>query len=184
MRDFSIGDETVPAAHRGTYLAFTHADSDGMRHLRALAEAGMTACTCCRSTTSRRSRRTAPSTSTASARPLAARSEQQQRSVGEIRDRDGFNWGYDPLHFSTPEGSYAVDPDGTARMREFRAMVRRSTRAGLRVVLDVVYNHTPAAGQDARSILDRIVPGYYHRLAATGASRPRPAARTPPPSTG
>ena len=63
-----------------------------------------------------------------------------------------------------PEGSYAVD-DRTA---ELRAMVEALNAIGLRVVLDVVYNHTPAAGQDARSILDRIVPGYYHRLAPNG----------------
>src|SRR4051812_7084294 len=47
-------------------------------------------------------------------------------------------------------------------------MVEALNAIGLRVVLDVVYNHTPAAGEDARSILDRIVPGYYHRLAPNG----------------
>ena len=83
---------------------------------------------------------------------------------------DGFNWGYDPLHYTTPEGSYATDPDGPARTRQFREMVKGINRAGLRVVMDVVYNHTPAAGQDPKSILDRIVPGYYQRLdPATGA---------------
>ena len=48
-------------------------------------------------------------------------------------------------------------------------MVKGINRAGLRVVMDVVYNHTPASGQDPKSILDRIVPGYYHRLSPTGA---------------
>ena len=48
-------------------------------------------------------------------------------------------------------------------------MVAALNGAGLRVVMDVVYNHTPAAGQDPKSILDRIVPGYYHRLNADGA---------------
>ena len=48
-------------------------------------------------------------------------------------------------------------------------MVKGINRAGLRVVMDVVYNHTPAAGQDPKSILDRIVPGYYHRLSPTGS---------------
>ena len=63
-------------------------------------------------------------------------------------------------------------------------MVKGVNRAGLRVVLDVVYNHTPAAGQDPKSVLDRIVPGYYHRLSPTTARwRPRPAAPTPRPST-
>ena len=50
-------------------------------------------------------------------------------------------------------------------------MVRALNAIGLRVVLDVVYNHTPAAGQHPRSILDRIVPGYYHRLSPDGRAR-------------
>jgi pullulanase/glycogen debranching enzyme len=64
----------------------------------------------------------------------------------------------------TPEGSYATNPDGTARIAEFRTMVGALHRNGLRVVLDQVFNHTSASGQDATSVLDRIVPGYYHRL--------------------
>src|SRR5664280_3626124 len=54
------------------------------------------------------------------------------------------------------------------RTLEFREMVSAVTGIGLRVVLDVVYNHTVASGDDPRSVLDRIVPGYYHRLSATG----------------
>ena len=84
--------------------------------------------------------------------------------------RDGFNWGYDPWHFTAPEGSYASDAaDGSKRILEFRRMVRALHSTGLRVGMDVVYNHTTAAGQAERSVLDRIVPGYYHRLNATGA---------------
>jgi pullulanase-type alpha-1,6-glucosidase len=68
-----------------------------------------------------------------------------------------------------PEGSYATDPDdGATRIREFRAMVQALHGAGLRVGMDVVYNHTTSAGQQLPSVLDRIVPGYYHRLDATG----------------
>ncbi len=81
---------------------------------------------------------------------------------------DGFNWGYDPWHYSVPEGSYATDPQGATRALEFRRMVAVLAGIGLRVVLDVVYNHTVAAGQDRHSVLDRIVPGYYHRLSADG----------------
>lgn len=84
-------------------------------------------------------------------------------------DRDGYNWGYDPLHYTVPEGSYASDPEGTARTVEFRRMVQGLNGIGLRTVMDVVYNHTAAAGQDdPRSVLDRIVPGYYHRLLDDG----------------
>ncbi len=165
VRDFSISDATVPAEQRGTYLAFTHLASDGMRHLRALAEAGMThvhllPCHDIATLNADRSTHVGPGPLD----HLAPASPEQQRRIGRIRDRDGFNWGYDPLHYSTPEGSYAVH-DRTA---EFRAMVAALNAIGLRVVLDVVYNHTPAAGQDARSVLDRIVPGYYHRLAPNG----------------
>ena len=76
-----------------------------------------------------------------------------------VAGQDGFNWGYDPLHFTTPEGSYATDPEGGARTLEFRRMVAALNRAGLRVVIDVVYNHTTDAGQGGRNNLDRIVPG-------------------------
>ena len=72
--------------------------------------------------------------------------EQQQTAVLAIADQDGFNWGYDPVHFMAPEGSYATDPDGSARVVEFRQMVQGLHQLGLKVVLDVVYNHTFAAG--------------------------------------
>jgi pullulanase-type alpha-1,6-glucosidase len=82
---------------------------------------------------------------------------------------DCFNWGYDPYHFNAPEGSFATNADDAAvRIREFRAMVQALHGAGLRVGMDVVYNHMSASGQDPRSVLDRIVPGYYHRLDANG----------------
>ncbi len=86
-----------------------------------------------------------------------------------VRDRDGFNWGYDPYHYTVPEGSYSTDPSGSARIREFREMVQALNTAGLRVVMDVVYNHTHASGQNDKSVLDKVVPGYYHRLNAEGA---------------
>jgi pullulanase-type alpha-1,6-glucosidase len=95
--------------------------------------------------------------------------EEQQACIEPIRDTDGFNWGYDPWHYTTPEGSYATDPEGPVRTRQFREMVAAINDAGLRVVMDVVYNHTTAHGQDPRSVLDRIVPGYYQRLSSTGA---------------
>ncbi len=94
-------------------------------------------------------------------------SAEQQKCVAAVAAEDGYNWGYDPLHYTVPEGGYAVDPD--QRTREFREMVAGVNRAGLRVVLDVVYNHTSAAGTDAKSVLDQIVPGYYHRLLADGS---------------
>ena len=169
VRDFSITDESVPTGHRGTYRAFTHDRSDGMRHLRGLAGAGMTALHLLPTNdiATIEERRAAQQEPPCTLTPIPPDGEWQQECVGQVRDADGFNWGYDPLHYTTPEGSYSTAPGGTARTREFREMVAGVNRAGLRVVMDVVYNHTPAAGQDPKSILDRIVPGYYHRLSPT-----------------
>jgi len=171
VRDFSIGDRTVPAAHRGTYLAFTDRNSAGMRQLRDLSGAGLNTVHLLpvndiASIEEDRAAQQTPACDLASFGPAA---EDQQACVEPVRDTDGFNWGYDPLHYTTPEGSYSTNPDGTTRTREFREMVGGLNGAGLRVVMDVVYNHTPASGQDPKSILDRVVPGYYHRLSATGA---------------
>ncbi|MFN8668022.1 MAG: pullulanase-type alpha-1,6-glucosidase [Gemmatimonadaceae bacterium] len=168
IRDFSASDASVRAAWRGKYLAFTEPRSAGMRHLRALRAAGITDIhllpTYDLSTIPEQGCVT-PEVP-ASAPP---NSEEQQRAVGAVRDRDCFNWGYDPWHYTAPEGSYATDAaDPFARTREFRAMVQSLHDAGLRVGMDVVYNHTFAAGQDARAVLDRIVPGYYHRLDGDG----------------
>jgi len=169
IRDFSRDDDSVPEAHRGKYLAFTHPDTVGMRHLRALADAGLTDIhllpTYDLATVPERGCVTP--TLPESDGPAG---ERVQAAIGAVRGRDCYNWGYDPWHFDVPEGSYATTPDDAAsRVREFRAMVQALHQAGLRVGLDVVYNHTMASGQDRQSVLDRIVPGYYHRLDAEGA---------------
>lgn len=89
----------------------------------------------------------------------------QARDLMEaLKTMDGFNWGYDPQHFNAPEGNYASDADGAARVKEMRAMIKSLHELGLRVVLDVVYPHTVSAGVDAPdSVFDKIVPGYYYR---------------------
>jgi pullulanase-type alpha-1,6-glucosidase len=97
-----------------------------------------------------------------------ARLDEQQAAIEPVRDQDCFNWGYDPVHYGVPEGSYASDPNGLARIVEFRALVDALHRQNLRVVMDVVYNHTAAAGQNNFSVLDKIVPDYYYRLDANG----------------
>ena len=170
VRDFSISDDTVPEAHRGRYLAFAD-DTAGTRHLRALAEAGLTTVHLLPTfdiTTIPEdpAQRLDPGADLAT---YPRDSAEQQRIVDGVRRQDGFNWGYDPWHWSAPEGSYAVDADGGARVAEFRTMVGALHGLGLRVVLDQVFNHTTASGQDPRSVLDRVVPGYYHRLDPTGA---------------
>ncbi|GAA3136998.1 hypothetical protein GCM10010466_29760 [Planomonospora alba] len=170
VRDFSASDATVPEGRRGTYAAFT-GESAGMRELRSLAEDGLTHVHLLpvfdiATIPERRADRAEPDCDLAA---LPADSERQQECVAAVAAKDGFNWGYDPLHYTVPEGSYASEPDGAARIREFRGMVASLNGAGLRVVMDVVYNHAHAAGQDPTSVLDRIVPGYYHRLLDDGA---------------
>ncbi|TDE02452.1 pullulanase-type alpha-1,6-glucosidase [Jiangella asiatica] len=174
LRDFSVDDETVPAADRGTYRAFTHAEGSGMRHLSALAGAGLNTVHLLpvfdiATIPEVRADQAVPDCDLAGLTAADPAGQAQQDCVTAATGQDGFNWGYDPLHYTVPEGSYATDPQGTARTREFREMVAALNGTGLRVVMDVVYNHTHAAGQDEKSVLDRIVPGYYQRLSATGA---------------
>ncbi|WP_183634190.1 alpha-1,6-glucosidase domain-containing protein [Niveibacterium umoris] len=166
VRDFSANDSSVSAANRGKYLAFTE-DSNGMKHLKALQQAGLTdvhllpvfdlatipevGCV-------------APNIGSSTADSTAARD-----AINAVKDKDCFNWGYDPFHYTSAEGSYSSDAnDGAKRIVEFRQMVAALHAAGLRVGMDVVYNHTSAAGRDGKAVLDRIVPGYYQRLNATG----------------
>ncbi len=178
VRDFSANDATVAEADRGTYKAFTydgtgpHANktsSDGMEHLLQLKAAGLTHVHLLpafdiASVVEPTAQRTEPVI------PAAARdSDQQQAAMAASRSGDSFNWGYDPYHYGVPEGSYSTNPDGVTRIIEFRDMVSSLNRNGLRVVMDVVYNHTSASGQDDHSVLDKVVPGYYYRYDASGA---------------
>ncbi|WP_448002603.1 pullulanase-type alpha-1,6-glucosidase [Agromyces bauzanensis] len=170
VRDFSITDESVPEAERGTYRAFTR-ESAGTAQLRELAEAGINTVHLLptfdiATIEEDRAAQATPACDLASFGPA---SPEQQACIDAVRDLDGFNWGYDPFHFQAPEGSYAVDPNGGARVAEFREMVGALHDMGLQVVLDEVYNHTAASGQGEKSVLDRIVPGYYQRLNALGA---------------
>jgi len=171
LKDFSARDESVPAERRGTYLAFAEADSDGMGHLRSLAEAGLTHIHLLPTfdiATIDEDKDTWESVDFETLATFPPDSEEQQALLNPVRDKDGFNWGYDPLHYNVPEGSYSSDPGSPVRILEFRQMVQSLNEAGLRVVLDVVYNHTNASGQADNSVLDRVVPGYYHRLDAEG----------------
>ncbi|WP_051945716.1 pullulanase-type alpha-1,6-glucosidase [Streptacidiphilus rugosus] len=171
VRDFSVADATVPADQRGSYLAFTDLNSAGMKHLAELAKHGLTTVHLLpsfdfSSAPEAKSEQTTPACDLAS---LPADSDQQQACIAKQASTDAYNWGYDPLHYNVPEGSYATDPNGTARTVQFRQMVQALHRIGLRVVMDVVYNHTAASGENAASVLDQIVPGYYQRLSADGA---------------
>ncbi len=89
-------------------------------------------------------------------------------SVDESRlDTPQFNWGYDPVNYNVPEGSYATDPfNGEVRVKEFKQMVKGLHDNGISVVMDVVYNHVHSAGDFC---FNKIVPQYFSRVSANGA---------------
>ena len=139
-RDFSISP-TSGISHRGKYLALTEAGtvspdslSTGIDHLKEL---GITYV------------QILPSFD------FASLDETRSGSQGS------YNWGYDPKNYNVPEGSYSMDPaDPLSRIREFKQMVAALHRAGIRVVMDVVYNHT---FDMAGCALGRVTPGYFYR---------------------
>jgi pullulanase len=167
IRDFSVNDMTVPQQARGMYDAFTYPQSDGMKHLRVLARSGLKAV------------HLLPSFHIASVNEDKSKwllpgdlsqypptSDQQQAAVQATLSSPAYNWGYDPVHYMAPAGNYAINP--YTRVREYRSMVHGLHQSGLRVIQDVVFNHTSAAGEGPNSNLDMVVPGYYHRLDPNG----------------
>ena len=195
IRDFSASDASTSAANRGKYLAFTESGTAPVMHLQELAAAGVThfhmlpasdMATVNEDVSQRLSLdstvgelcvATNAAASICDGRDpnLVLRniidsfdpdSSDAQALINSMRGFDDFNWGYDPHHFNAPEGSYASNPDGAARVVEMRAMNKALHEMGLRVVLDVVYNHTNSSGINDNSVFDKIVPGYYHRLNA------------------
>lgn len=87
-------------------------------------------------------------------------------SVDEAHWEEGYNWGYDPVNYNVPEGSYASDPSrGEVRIRELKQAIGALHSHGFRVIMDVVYNHTYVTD----SWLERTVPGYYYRHKENGA---------------
>ncbi len=86
--------------------------------------------------------------------------------IEEKTPADAYNWGYNPQNYNVPEGSYSTDPyQGQVRVREYKQMVQSLHQKGLRVVMDVVYNHTYETEQ---SNFNKIVPGYYYRMTEEG----------------
>ena len=88
-------------------------------------------------------------------------------SIDEHTFKDShYNWGYDPQNYNVPDGSYATDPtQPVTRIMEFKQMVQALHQAGIRVVLDVVYNHTYNASTSA---FEKTVPGYFYRMKPDG----------------
>ncbi len=209
MRDFSIIDQTVPEAHRGTYMAFTHNGvngaelSDGMSHLKRLSNAGLTHLhllpindiasiwesddkrvdlhhpyrELCDKLEIEGLQEKCDQYGDTPIREVFEKWADEDPITQKIQDTyyedwpgehfaryDGFNWGYDPFHFNAPQGSYSTDPEGAQRILETRKMVQSLYEIGLNIVVDVVYNHTHATGTSRFSVLDKVVPDYYHRL--------------------
>ena len=87
-------------------------------------------------------------------------------SVDETDPEAAFNWGYDPVNYNVPEGSYSTDPyHGEVRVKEFKQMVLGLHEQGIGVILDVVYNHVYDAGSYC---FNNIVPGYFSRIDQNG----------------
>jgi len=88
-------------------------------------------------------------------------------TVDESSSEPQYNWGYDPLNYNVPEGSYSTDPfDGKSRVREFREMVLAAHKKGIGVIMDVVYNHTYYSEESSFS---KTFPGYYYRHSWDGS---------------
>ena len=129
-RDFSI-DASSGLKHKGKFLALT--EPKAIRHLKDL---GVNA--------------------------VHILPSYDFGSVNEMRLQDNkYNWGYDPVNYNVPEGSYSTNPyDPTCRIREFKLMVQALHKAGIRVILDVVYNHTYDI---ENSNFQKTYPDYYYR---------------------
>ena len=134
-RDFSI-DASSGLKHKGKFLALT--EPKAIRHLKDL---GVNA--------------------------VHILPSYDFGSVNETRLQDNrYNWGYDPVNYNVPEGSYSTNPyDPTCRIREFKQMVQALHKAGIRVILDVVYNHTYDI---ENSNFQKTYPDYYYRKNADG----------------
>ncbi len=194
IRDFSANDASVSnPKFRGKYKAFSEKNSVAIKHLKNLKKAGLNnihllptydiatvnedynarlsiddnvekLCKIAVSAAICQQDYDGKQTIKSLLQSYNVSGQSAQALVSDIRQLDDYNWGYDPYHYTVPEGSYAVDAQGIARIVEFREMVQTLHNLGFRVIMDVVYNHTYAAGLAEKSVLDKIVPQYYHRL--------------------
>ncbi len=188
IRDFSARDESTDVDKRGKYLAFTQTDSAPMQHLKTLADNGLTTFHVLPANDIASINEETVVNLTDTVADLCALnanapvcgvesdnatlqsvfesyspySDDVAKLTEALRGYDSFNWGYDPKHFNVPDGSYASNADGVARIKEMRAMIQALHETGLRAVLDVVYNHTNSSGLWDNSVFDKIVPGYYY----------------------
>lgn len=140
IKDFSHDKESgIRSSHRGKYLAFTEkGDGTGVSYLKSL---GIT-----------------------HVHLLPFFDYGSVDETGNLERQ--FNWGYDPVHYNVPEGSYSTDPcHGEVRIRECKQMIQALHNAGIGVVMDVVYNHT----HSLESVFQKTVPDYYYRMEKDGS---------------
>nr|WP_211092026.1 pullulanase-type alpha-1,6-glucosidase [Vibrio agarilyticus] len=192
LRDFSFSDSKGSAEYNGKYLALTEAERESVTHLQALKDAGLTTLHILPAfdiaTVDEDEAKRVDITDTIGKLCEVNKNASvcgkvdnasiiedvldgykpetgdAQALMNDLRMLDSFNWGYDPFHYTVPEGSYATDANGSKRILEFREMVKATHDMDLKLIMDVVYNHTNASGVNDKSVLDKIVPGYYHRL--------------------
>lgn len=137
IKDFSNQPESgVEEAYRGKYLAFTRKDAFCVKRLKELG------------------------ISYVHLLPFY-----DYGSVDESGDANQFNWGYDPVNYLVPEGSYATNPyRGEVRIKEAKQMIQALHEEGIGVIMDVVFNHTYSLD----SHFEKTVPGYYYRMDESG----------------
>lgn len=138
IRDFS-SDESGNFKHRGKFIAFAEKDVTNQNGdkivLDYIAELGVT--------------------------HIHLLPVFDFQTVYETDPNAGFNWGYDPLNFNIPEGSYSTDPnDGVCRIREFKELILAAHKKGIGIIMDVVYNHT---FDTENSPFNKTFPHYYYR---------------------
>lgn len=168
LRDYSSHPNSESSAP-GQYLGLIDPQSRAFQYLRELADAGLTHVHLLPTQDFGGVPEKTSEQQVAKIQALASgESPQPQDAIGRVRHEDSYNWGYNPVHWMTPEGSYASNPDGSSRILEFRQLVQALNKIGLRVVMDVVFNHTFAANNEPYSVFDRIVPYYYHRYNERG----------------
>ncbi|MHC9951470.1 alpha-1,6-glucosidase domain-containing protein [Corynebacterium diphtheriae] len=168
VRDFSASDKSMDQQYRGKYKAFTQSGSKSVMHLKELADAGLNSVHLLPTNDIATIPEDPAKAKTPAITSTGAADTQQQEAVAAVQKEDAFNWGYDPYHYMAPEGSYATKPDAKTRVKEYREMVKALNGMGLHVVSDQVYNHAFQGQQDEKSVLDKVVPGYYHRLMLDG----------------
>lgn len=143
VRDFTIADDTCPPAHRGTFLGLTHLNP---------AKEGK------------------PSSGLSHLKDLGVTSVHLLPIHDYTAKLGEYNWGYWTALFNVPEGNYSANPkDPTQVILDLRTAITTLHKSGVRVILDVVYNHTSSSGEE--SPFDQTVPFYYFRTTPEGRLR-------------